>query len=154
MSLPFPMTLHLPFRLVDDGFKLGELLLLLPGMTSGKAFRLREAFSLSSRERVFARTLLRNKRNLWLFRCHQQGFSGDFIVVDMSDPSPERRPATIVELKARVPLKIGGAGLQARNAAVALAELSEQGLLARSPGFTVVTGDKDEVLSYLGFSAP
>ena len=123
-------------------------------MTSGQAFRLREAFSLSSREMVFARVLLRNKRNLWLFRCHQQGFSGDFVVIDMSDPIPARRVATVIELKARVPLKLGGAGLQARNAAVAVAELSERGLLAPSAGFTVVTGDKDEVLAHLGFIAP
>jgi hypothetical protein len=148
------MTIHLPFRLVDDGFKLAELLQELPGVTSGQAFRLREAFSLSSREMVFARTLLRNKRNLWLFRCHQQGFSGDFVVIDMSDPVPARRVATVIELKARVPLKLGGSGLQARNAAVAVAELSERGLLAPSAGFTVVTGDKDEVLAHLGFIAP
>ncbi|MFT4980165.1 MAG: hypothetical protein ACI8S6_006077, partial [Myxococcota bacterium] len=122
-------------------------------ISAGQAFRLREVFAMSSREEVFVRILLREKRNLWIFRCHQQGFSGDFVIVDMSHPQPQRRSAVVVELKARALLKLGSGGLQLKNAPVAVAELIERGVLTEHSEVTIATGDKDAVLEYLGFTA-
>jgi len=152
MAIPSPMTLYLPFRMVDESFSVPLLLEEARDISPGHAFRLREAFAMSSREEVFVRTLLRHKRNIWIFRCHQKGFSGDFVVVDMSTPKPAERRAVVVELKARAPLKLGGGGLQVKNHPASLAELVAQGVLASSSPSETVTGDKDAVLSYLGVS--
>ena len=146
-----PRTLYLPFRMVDESFSVELLLQETPGIPAGKAWRLREQFDMSSREEAFARQLLRRKRNLWLFRCHQQAYCGDFIVVDMSDPRPARRPAWVLELKARAPLKKGsGAGLQVKNAPEALAELCAQGVLTAEAPIEILLGDEDAILEYLG----
>lgn len=147
------MTLYLPFRMVDESFSVPLLLEEDRGISSGEAYRLREAFGMSSREEAFVRVLLRWKRNMWVFRCHQQGFSGDFVIVDMSHPQPAGRSAVVVELKARAPLKIGAGGVQVKNAAVSVAELIGQGVLTERSPVTVVTGDKDAVLSHLGYTA-
>ena len=142
-------TLRLGFHLVDHRFSLEELIEELPNIHAAEAFRMRERFSMSSREQTFVRQLLRRKRNLWLFRCNQRLFCGDFIVVDMSPPVGAHRSAVVLELKARTPLKRGG-GLQVRGAPEALAELVAKGVLDQSSGWSCWTGGEEEVLDWLG----
>lgn len=148
-----PRTLYLPFRMVDESFSVALLLQEMPHLPAGKAWRLQERFAMSSREEDFARRLLHRKRNLWLFRCHQQAYCGDFIVVDMSAPQPGHRSAWLIELKARAPLKQGGGGgLQLQRAPEAIAELIGQGILTDASAVDVLLGDEDAVLEHLGAS--
>lgn len=88
---------------------------------------------MSGPERHFVRELLRRKRNLWLFRCHHRRFCGDFIVVDMSGPEPERRPAMVLEVKEREPVhEVGEVAYQLRQASEAIQELGARGVLGAS----------------------
>jgi hypothetical protein len=101
-----------------------------------------EAYALSGPETAFARALLRRKRNLWLYRCHQRRFCGDFVVVDMSAASP--RPARVLELKAGEVPKAGCGGWQLRAAAEAVASLEG------AHPHTCWTGDGEGLLEVLG----
>ena len=101
-----------------------------------------EAFALSGPEVAFARTLLRRKRNLWLYRCNQRRFCGDFVVVDMSAVPP--RPIWVLELKAGEVARAGCGGWQLRAAADVVATLDEAG------DHTCWTGSGDALLEVLG----
>lgn len=136
--------------MVDESFSLPLLLEETPGISSGEAYRLREVFAMSRREEQFVRALLLKKRNLWIYRCHQQRYCGDFVVIDMSDPNPGNRSVYLIELKARAPLKIGSGGLQVRNADKAMEVLRGLGRIDRNVRAAILTGDKDAVLSRLG----
>jgi hypothetical protein len=145
-----PLTLLLPFKLVDESFSLPMLLASDPERSGAETWRLQEVFAMSSREEAFARRLLSRKRNIWIYRCNQRGWCGDFVIVDMSEPEAARRRAVVVELKSGAALKAGGGGLQVKNAAAAIDELIAAGVLA--PGSEVVTwlGSKEAVLAELG----
>lgn len=105
-----PLLLRLPFWLVDYGFTFERLLSDDPKISWSRAWTLIPKFELSSNELRFAREILKRKRNLWLFRCHQQSFTGDFAVVDMSCPWFSRRRAYLLELKLGEEIKSGGRG--------------------------------------------
>jgi len=118
-----------------------------------QATRWRSSFRFRNDERAFAARLLRRKPNLWLFRCHQQRFCGDFVVVDMSCADPARRAVWVIELKQGASLRVGGggAGFQLARAAAAVAEVARRtGVVARGAAFVPVTGDAGEVLIHLG----
>ena len=145
-----PLTLLLPFRMVDESFSLELLLASDPERSGADTWRLRELFAMSSREEAFVRRLLRKKRNLWLFRCNQRGWCGDFVVVDMSEPEVRRRHAVVIELKSGAALKVGGGGLQIKNAHAAVSELVADGVLAEGAAFETWLGSKEAVLETLG----
>ena len=147
---PKPLTLLLPFRLVDEGFSLAMLLASAPELSSFDPRRLREVFAMSSREQAFVRRLLRKKRNLWIFRCNQRGWCGDFIIVDMSEPDASRRRSLLIELKSGAALKEGGGGLQVKNAAAAFAELHASGVLEEGATTDTWLGSKEAILEALG----
>lgn len=108
------------------------------------------AFAFKCDERSFARALLDRATQLWLYRCHQQRFCGDFVVVDRSSPDPSLRTAWVLDLKRGAPLRLGGggAGFQLSRADHAVDELVRDGLLA--PGrWIAATGDADALLGWL-----
>ena len=105
-----PWTLHLPATLLLRGFSLARLLARDPKRSWSEGYRLLERFELRSHERGFALTLLQRRSNLWLFRCDQRRFCGDFVVVDMSAPRPVDRRVHLLELKQNEPLIVGARG--------------------------------------------
>ena len=111
-------------------------------------------FDFKSDERAFARALLEQKPHLWVFRCNQQRFCGDFILIDMSCPDIEGRRVLALEMKERGRLKVGsGAGFQLRNAARAVAAISrETGIVVEGAPFETVVGGKGELASFLGLA--
>jgi hypothetical protein len=110
------------------------------------------SFELKNDERAFARELLRRKSNYWLFRSNQRHACGDFVVVDVSSPLPDRRRAFVVDLKQGAPVRVGGggAGVQLRNAGRAIGELRSAGVLGIEAPFELVTGDSRALLRFLG----
>lgn len=116
-----------------------------------QAVRWRSSFRFRNDERTFAVRLLRRKPNLWLFRCHQQRFCGDFVVVDMSCPDPARRSVWAIELKRGAPLRVGGgAGVQLARAGAAIAEVGRRtGVVAGGGAFERLTGDAEAILHHL-----
>jgi len=110
------------------------------------------AFTLCPDEVRFARALARYKPNLWLFRTHQRCFCGDFVVVDMSSPTPARRSVYVIDLKARSSLVLGGggAGIQLKNTPWALAALSQRHrVITEDAPAERVVGSREEVLTFL-----
>jgi len=145
-----PTLIRLPFWLADRGFSLERVLARDPSRSWAESWSLLPAFELSGPERAFARELLTRKRNLWLLRCNQLASIGDFLVVDMSSPSPARRRSFLVELKSGAPLQLGGRGAcgQMQNADLVVEELRR---LALAESLTeLVSGDGDAVLAWLG----
>ena len=148
-----PLTLRLPFTLVDEGrggFNLRRLLTAGDDRSAAQAWGLQERFALSSREERFARRLMQGKRNLWLFRCNQKRFCGDFIVVDMASAAVHMRPAYALELKQGGELKVGcGPGVQMARLDDAILELIEQGVLQVGSPFVRVTGSGPRIRTWL-----
>jgi hypothetical protein len=98
-------------------------------------------FCMSSREVRFVRTLQAVKNNLWIWRCRQDAFAGDFVVVDMSSPSPHARAVWVLELKQGAEPK-PTAGHQMQNAPAVLAEIaSRTTAIVPSVPWTPITGD-------------
>lgn len=98
-----PCLLHLPHHMLRRGLRPRELL-----ARPSEWHR----YALSRPELAFVSDLMARKPNLWVYRCHQGRYCGDFAVVDMSAPWPQRRRAWLVELKTRrgqAPLKLAGA---------------------------------------------
>lgn len=147
-----PLTLRLPPWLVDR-FDLPRVIAESGSYTRSEAYRLLERFAMSGPEQAFVQTVLARRTNLWLYRCNQRAACGDFLVVDVSSPSPADRAAVAIELKAGAPLALGGARLQLTNVDAALAELIVTGVLA-SPAVTHAHGDEAAVLAYLGAAPP
>ncbi len=145
-----PFIIRLPFGLVDTGFCLDAVIAAQLRGTRSSIARTLPAFGLSSREKRFARTLLQRKRNLWLYRCNQRAFCGDFVLVDMSVGQRKRRPVTLIELKAREALHIGRLGHQLQNAGQAVAALHDAGVAAPGAPIRSLQGDKSVVLGALG----
>lgn len=145
-----PVLLRLPFWLVDVAFNLERLLASDASRSWSRSWSLLPKFELSGPERIFARELLTKKRNLWLFRCHQQTSTGDFAVVDMSSSSSSHRRAYLVELKNGATLRLGGKGAcgQMQNADRALDELRRQGIAEEI--HELLSGDGKAVLNWFG----
>ena len=110
------------------------------------------AFTLSGPEKRFARQLLDRKRNVWLYRCNQRAFCGDFIAVDMSADLPRLRPALVIELKSGEGLRFDGAGAsnQLQRADAAVTELVEtERVIAKDAPVTLACGGSDVVLNWI-----
>lgn len=112
-----------------------------------------EMFRFRNDEKRFVRTVLERKRNLWIFRSNQQHFCGDFVIVDMSSPCPERRPVFVLDLKSGAVLKQGGggAGVQFSRAPHAIQDIATrtQIILPNHP-YQLLSGDKFAILAHLG----
>lgn len=149
-KLPYPLTLRLPFWLAHE-FSLKRLLARTLSNSWSECWALIPAFAHSGPEREFVRHMLRHERRLWLFRCHQRAFCGDFVVVDMSPPPGQRRWSAVVELKSSGPLTVGGGGAsnQFKNSAAALQAVEKQ--LPHGGPFVshLVSGDSQQVLAWL-----
>lgn len=147
-----PLTLRLPFAVIDCHLRLEQVLAADPSRSWAQSLPLLSVFALTRPEKQFARRLLEQKRNVWLYRCNQRGFCGDFIAVDMSAALPRLRPACVIELKAGLRLRFGGAGAgnQLQRAGAALTELVETaGVIAKDAPVTLACGDGDEVLKWI-----
>lgn len=121
--------------------------------TAAQAPLIVSSFAFKSDERRFARALLGAKSQLWLYRTNQRAFSGDFVVVDVSPPSLDRRRAFVLDLKLGAPLRLGGggAGVQLRNAARVVRDIArEAGALGEDANYDIVTGDGDALLAFFG----
>ena len=146
---PSRLTLLLPFELAES-FNLPRLLASDPNLSGRQAYRLLEQFEVSKPEQRFVCALLRAKTNYWVFRCNQKGFCGDFIVVDMAEPDPERRRAWVLELKANEPVRPGG-GVQLARHRDAVAEIAAtHGVVRADADVELLRGGEDEVLAHLG----
>ncbi|QDE69936.1 hypothetical protein BHS09_24805 [Myxococcus xanthus] len=122
------------------------------GYPLSTAALLSERYALKSDEKPFVRELLNRKRNLWVFRCDQRRFAGDFVVVDMAEPRPARRRVVVLDLKMGAPLVLGGggAGMQLTHAQDAVNGVAaRKGLIAPGTPYVLATGGKDAMLAYL-----
>jgi len=147
-----PLTLRLPFAMVDRHLRLEQILSADPSRSWAQSHPLLGAFALTRPERRFACRLLERKRNVWLFRCNQRGFCGDFIAVDMSADLPRLQSAVVIELKCGAGLRFGGAGAgnQLQRSDTAVTELVEtEGVITKDGPVTLACGDGDEVLQWI-----
>ena len=115
-------------------------------------YKLLEQFEVSPRERAFARAVLTRKRNFWLFRCNQRRYCGDFMLVDMSSPSPSLRRVLAVELKLGAPLQVGARpGRQLANWRLATAEIGKRhAIIDPACDAELLIGSSEQVLAHLG----
>lgn len=104
-------------------------------------------------EHGFARELLGARTELWLYRCNQRAYCGDFVVVDVSCPWPELRQAWAIELKLRTIFRVGVGGIQLRHVDSAREELVRAGVLDPSRPISTVLGSAGDVLSWFGAGA-
>jgi hypothetical protein len=155
MTRESPVVLRLSPALAARPSLWRALLTAQPQLPVSEALRLAEPFRFKNDERRFVRELLARKGNLWIYRCDQRCFCGDFVVVDMSCPDPRRRSATVLDLKQNAPLRQGGggAGVQFRNAAQAVAAVAAEGALVPGAAVTLLSGDRKAVLAWLGAPA-
>jgi hypothetical protein len=147
-----PLTLRLPFAMVDRHLRMEQILAAEPSRSWAQSLPLLAAFALTRPEKRFACRLLLGKRNIWLFRCNQRAFCGDFLAVDMSSDLPRLRPVVAIELKAGAGLRFGGAGAgnQLQRVESAVTELVEAaGVITKDAPVTLACGDGDEVLDWL-----
>ena len=149
MAKRFPI-LRLPFWLADNAFVLSWVFARDPKVSCARAWSYLPRFELSGPEQLFAKSLLRKKRNLWLFRCDQKSYCGDFAVVDMSSPQVEGRKLYVLELKAGAPLRFAGKGAegQLRNSELVAEHIRELGLAMEITD--LVSGGEEAVLSWFG----
>ncbi len=108
------------------------------------------SFELHPRELRFAREILLDRTQFWLWRTNQKQLAGDFALVDMSSPDPRRRPVWVIDLKlgAEVRFGGGGAGNQLSKAEAAVATLAAMGVVSfQKP--RLATGDGAALLSAL-----
>jgi hypothetical protein len=98
--------------------------------------------------------MLRERTNVWLFRCNQWRFCGDFVAVIMSARALELRACCPIELKQRAPLRIDGARrVQLANHRAAVAEIAERvRIIAPHTRVIPLLGDPDAVCDF--FSSP
>ena len=139
-----PSTLRLPFHAAAR-FRLEQLIAAQLDVPWSVGWTLREMFALGGPEEDFARLLLDRRRNLWLYRCNQRHYCGDFIAIDMS--APRHRRTFALELKMNEALKIGAGGRQFAGLDDALAELAP----VRGDGPVVTAqGDGQALFTWLG----
>jgi len=138
--------------MVDRHLRLEQVLAADPSRSWAQSLPLLSVFALTRPEKRFACRLLEQKRNVWLFRCNQRAFCGDFVAVDMSADLPRLRPACVIELKTGARLRFDGAGAgnQLQRAGAAVTELVEtEGVIAKDAPVTLACGDGDEVLQWI-----
>ena len=148
-----PLTLYMPFELAEVAFNMAKLVAAHPARSWRQGYRLLSQFALSGPERVFALTLLRAKKNLWLFRCNQTCYCGDFVVIDRSGGTAQASQRNyVIELKTGERLRPGG-GLQLQNWRAALEEIARtmEIILPDAPA-ELLKGDPTFVLEHLGVS--
>ncbi|MGE0791713.1 MAG: hypothetical protein AB7S26_38920 [Sandaracinaceae bacterium] len=138
------LRLPLPSVLRADGFV--RRLRARGGEPTAKLVR---AFAFKNDELPFARRLLELHTRIWLFRCNQHAFAGDFVAVDMSCADVEVRRAWCLDLKRGAPVKLGGGG--AGNSFVrveaAIREIAEvHGILTPEHAVRRATGDGASLL--------
>jgi len=110
-------------------------------------------FALKCDELEFARALLARRSNLWLYRTSQRAFAGDFVIVDLSYPSPASRSVVVTELKRGERVRVGApTSVQLRNAGNAVRELADDGVVEADANVSAITGDARAVLEHLGAS--
>ncbi|HZI15600.1 MAG TPA: hypothetical protein VE153_34830 [Myxococcus sp.] len=147
-----PVVLPVTLPLLGHANPWALLLAKEAGYPLSTASLLSERYALKSDEKPFVRELLDRKRNLWVFRCDQRRFAGDFVVVDMSEPRPARRWVLVLDLKMGAPLVLGGggAGIQLTQASLAVeAVAARRGLISPGTPHVLATGDKDAMLAFL-----
>ena len=148
-----PLTLRLPTWLCDS-FDLARVIAnehRARDRTIGRVGPCRyDQFEMRSHERVFVKTVLARRRNLWLFRTNQRKFCGDFIAIDMSPARRVDRRAYVMELKMGDPLVTGGKRLQCAQHRVAVEELVARDVLANCSRVELLYGDGAAVLTHLG----
>lgn len=153
MPAPLPRALRLPLPAVAVPSGLTRHVVRALRPSSADLARTVWPYAFKSDERSFALALLRARTQLWLFRAHQAASCGDFLVVDLSDPSPSRRPVWALELKRGRPLRVG-AGFQGRNVAAAVGELVRDGVVGDEAPVTVWTADARALLARFGVGSP
>jgi hypothetical protein len=147
-----PIVLPVSLALLGHANPWALLLAKEEGYPLSTAALLSERYALKSDEKPFVRELLSRKHNMWVFRCDQRRFAGDFVVVDMSEPRPARRWVVVLDLKMGAPLVLGGggAGVQLTHAQLAVdAVAARQGLLSPGTPYMLATGDKAVILGLL-----
>jgi hypothetical protein len=155
MSIRLPLALRVTRRALVRGDTFFATILDAVRPAPGLALFAFHAFAFKNDERAFARELLERRTELWLFRSNQRAFCGDFVAVDMSSPEPSHRRAFVLELKLGERLRVGRGGVQLRNAADAVRDAGQAGVLGASAGFEVLTGDARHLLGYVtGNPAP
>jgi hypothetical protein len=102
-------------------------------------------FAFKDDELAFARAVA-DRTQLWVFRVNQRAFAGDFVVIDVSAPSAEHRPAIALDLKRGARVREGRPGIQMGRTDRALAVLVARGLLAPSCVPMHVVGDARQLL--------
>ncbi|HEU4407624.1 MAG TPA: hypothetical protein VFS43_20330 [Polyangiaceae bacterium] len=147
-----PTALRLPGPVLFRGVSIFSLLMRRLGVSHAIAWQLAENFAINNDEARFAKELLRRRGNFWVYRTHQARFCGDFVLVDMSSPRPSGRSVFVLDLKLGGRLKVGGggAGVQFRNAALAVGEIAAAGVIDASAPYELLSGNRDEVLAALG----
>ncbi len=108
-----------------------------------------QPYVLSSSEYSFAREVLGTRTQMWLFRCHQQTFCGDFVVVDRSPARGRPVPCWVIELKMLTKLRLGRPGIQLANFAGAASAVGRMLGVSFCPPLPVI-GSRADVLSLLG----
>jgi hypothetical protein len=131
------LTVRLPHRLAEDGLALAR------AVTDS-------CFALRRPEHRFVHRMQREHTHVWLFRCNQRRFCGDFVAVVMSAGAPERRASCPIELKQRAPLRIDRARrIQLANHRAALAEIAERlGIITQESPVVALLGDPDAVCDW------
>lgn len=149
MARPPPMILHLPAHM-SESFNLARQLA-AEDMSWAHGFRLLADFEMRTQEQAFAKTLLARKRNVWLFRCNQRCFCGDFVTVDMSAQSPAQRQVYVIELKMGEPLQVGvKPGTQMARWRAAVAEIAERyQVVVEDCPVALIIGNGSEVLTFV-----
>lgn len=147
-----PTSLRLTGAALFRGVSLHALLMRALGVSHALAWNFAEHFAFKNDEARFAKELLRRRGNFWLYRTHQARFCGDFVLVDMSSPRPAGRSVYVLDLKLGGRLKVGGggAGVQFRNAALAVGEIARGGVIDPTLPYELLSGDRGEVLAALG----
>jgi hypothetical protein len=138
--------------MVDRHLRMEQILAADRSRSWAQSLPMLAVFALTRLEKRFACRLLERKRNVWLFRCNQRGFCGDFIAVDMSAVLPRLRSVVVIELKAGAEMRFGGggAGNQLQRVEAAVAELVEtEGVIAKDAPITLACGDGDDVLDWI-----
>lgn len=145
-----PMTLLLPAWLRDT-FNLARAIAGERQWSWAEGYRLLRCFEMRGHERAFVRTVLTRRTNVWLFRCNQRRWCGDFIAVDMSPRSPADRLARVMELKTGAPLVVGGAHLQLARHREAVDEIATRtGAVGPGAPVELLHGDAAAVLAHIG----
>ena len=103
-------------------------------------------FAFKDEELAFARALA-ERTNLWLYRVNQRAFAGDFLVVDVSSPERDLRPAIALDLKRGGRLREGRQGIQMQRTDRAVAAVAASGLVGASCVPVHMMGDARALLA-------